>query len=64
MLPFTFRGSSWNDDAVELAPCSLYAAWPAAWTVTPAGGPSYACVIAWWVRLALPASDTAVESFD
>ena len=64
MLPFTFRGPSWKDDADELAYCSLPASWPAAWTVTPDGGPSYACVIVWRVRLAFPASDTAVESFD
>ena len=64
MLPFTFRGPTWKDDADELACCSLPAAWPAAWTVTPDGGPSYACVIVWRVRLAFPASDTAVELFD
>src|SRR3954470_16814814 len=64
MLPFTFRGPAWKDDADELACCSFPAAWPAAWTVTPVGGPSYACVIVWRVRLAFPASDTAVELFD
>src|SRR3954469_2596587 len=64
MLPFTFRAPIWNEEADELACCSFAASCPAAWTVTPAGGPSSACVIDWLVRLPLAASDTALELLD